>query len=339
MKTALFAYSRQGCRTARRMIDFFSNGSVRAYTMERFQENGFEVLPKPSRHLYGELFQWADAMIFVGAAGIAVREIAPFVWDKRTDPAVISVDELGRFVVPLLSGHIGGANELALKLADFLGAEPVITTATDINGKFSVDAWAAKQGLFMDSIGTAKAVSAEILERSVPLFSDFPIIGKLPTGVTAGSTGKIGICISCCRKNPFERTLLLVPPVVRLGIGCRRGTSAQAIKGAVETVLSENNIHPKAVKSVSSIDLKANEEGFLEFCQEKGITPSFYTAEELKAVPGKFTAAECVLWATGVENVCERAAMIGAKELLVKKTICNHVTVAAAAESWEVCFE
>lgn len=338
MKTALFAYSRQGCRTARKVMEALG-GEVRAYTMERFQEKGFESLVKPSRPLYGELFQWADAMVFVGSAGIAVREIAPFVRDKRTDPAVLSIDELGRYVIPLLSGHIGGANELALNLADAIGATPVITTATDINGKFSVDVWAAKHGLFIDSIGTAKAVSAEILEGAVPLSSDFPITGNLPNGVIMGGSGKIGICISCYQKKPFECTLLLVPAVVHLGIGCRRGTSAEAIQGAVETVLSENNIHPKAVKSVSSIDLKANEEGFLEFCRGKGITPSFYTAEELKAIPGTFSAAECVLRATGVENVCERAAMIGAKNLLVKKTICNHVTVAAAAESWEVCFE
>ena len=339
MKTALFAYSRRGCQTARKVKASLSGGEIRAYTMERFQEEGFEALPKPSRPLYGELFQWADAMVFVGSAGIAVREIAPFVRDKRTDPAVISIDELGRFVIPLLSGHIGGANELALKLAYALGAGPVITTAPHLNGKFYVDAWAAKQGLFIDNMSTAKAVSAEILETPVPLTSDFPIAGNLPNGVVKGDSGKIGICISCYPKKPFEKTLLLVPPVIHLGIGCRRGTPAEAIKGAVETVLLENNIHPKAVKSVASIDLKANEEGFLEFCRGIGIVPSFYTAEELKAVPGEFTAAECVLRATGVENVCERAAMIGADKLLVKKTIRNHVTVAAAAESWEVCLE
>ena len=146
MKVAVFAYSRQGCKTARRVMEYFHDAEVKAYTMARFEEEGFAPLERPSKPFYGPIFEWADAMVFVGSTGIAVREIAPFVKDKRTDPAVISMDELGTFVIPLLSGHIGGANELALKLAEVLEATPVITTATDINKKFSVDAWA---GLFI----------------------------------------------------------------------------------------------------------------------------------------------------------------------------------------------
>ena len=175
---------------------------------------------------------------------------------SRTDPAVLCVDELGRFVVPLLSGHIGGANALALRLAEGLGAVPVVTTATDVNGRFSVDAWAARQGLFLDSMKAAKAVSAAILEGPVPLCCDFPVEGELPPGVVRGDGGAVGVCVSWRRKAPFRETLLLVPPVLRLGLGCRRGIAPEAVRAAVEQVLDQHGIHPRAVKGAASIDLK-----------------------------------------------------------------------------------
>ncbi|MGN1003985.1 MAG: cobalt-precorrin 5A hydrolase [Oscillospiraceae bacterium] len=339
MKVAVFAYSKQGCLIARRVIEYFSGEELRAYTMERFQEAGFAPIQRPSKPFYGPIFEWADAMVFVGACGIAVREIAPHVRSKLTDPAVVSVDELGRFVVPLLSGHIGGANELAQELAGALDATPVITTATDIHGKFSVDAWAARQGLAITDLRSAKAVSAAILERPVPLTSDFPIVTELPNGVVPGESGDVGICISCEKKKPFDRTLLLVPPVLHLGLGCRRGASKEAIREAVEQVLNEHGIHRKAIKCAASIDLKANEAGLLAFCEENHWPIQFYAADELKAVPGEFTPSERVLRVTGVDNVCERSAMLGAEKLLVQKTIHNGVTVAVAAEHWEVRFE
>lgn len=338
MNVAVFAYSRRGCKTARRVMELFPEDEVRAYTMERFEEPGFGAVGKAGE-FYGPLFQWAQVLVFVGSVGIAVREIAPFVRSKLTDPAVISMDELGRFVIPLLSGHIGGANALALRLAEAVGGMPVITTATDINGKFSVDAWAARQGLAITDLSAAKAVSAAILERPVPLSSAFPVVTGLPNGVTEGDSGELGIRISVKKEAPFARTLLLVPPAVQLGIGCRRGTSAERIGAAVDAVLREYKIHPKAVCQVGSIDLKRDEAGLLEFCRKRGLPVRFYTAEELWAVPGEFTPSQRVLEVTGVDNVCERAAMAGAKKLLVRKTALEGVTVAAAAKAWEVRFE
>lgn len=338
MKIAVFAYSRQGCRTARKVLSRFPEAERRAYAMERFSEEGFLPLGKPSRPFYGDLFGWADAMVFVGSCGIAVREIAPHVRDKRTDPAVLCIDELGRFVIPLLSGHIGGANDLARLLAEHLDATPVITTATDINRKFSVDAWAAQQGLVIDSMPLAKAVSAAILENDIPLCSDFPVVTAYPQGVVPGDSGELGICISWERKEPFAKTLRLIPKILHLGIGCRRGTETAAITEAVEQVLNGKNIDARAVECVASIDLKAKEPGLLAFCQENQWPVSFYSAEQLREVEGEFTSSGFVQSITGVDNVCERAALLGADRLLVKKTALNGVTVAIAAEKWEVRF-
>ena len=335
MRAAIFAFSRQGCLTARRIMEAYPDVTWQSYTMERFAEPGFlPITPK----CYGERFSSAETLVFVGSCGIAVRKIAPFVHDKRTDPAVICVDELGTFVIPLLSGHIGRANALARRMAEALTATAVITTATDINRKFSVDTWATEHGCAISSMKLAKAVSAAILEGDIPLQSDFPLVGTLPNGVISGETGNLGIYLTVSDKEPFENTLRLIPKVLHLGIGCRRGTEKEAIERAVTQVFKENGLDFRAVQSAASIDLKKDEEGLLSFCEEQNIPIRFYSAVELEAVPGEFTPSPFVRKVTGVDNVCERAALIGADHLIVKKTACHGVTVAVATEKWEVHF-
>lgn len=334
MNAAVFAYSRQGCETAGRVLALCGEGA-RGYTMEKYRVPGFEVLEKA---VYGNCFSQADAMIFVGSCGIAVRKIAPFVKDKRTDPAVICIDELGTFVIPILSGHIGGANALARRLAAGMNATAVVTTATDIHGKFSVDAWAAEQGYKIGSMRAAKAVSAAILEGDVPLCSDFPIAGALPPGVFAGNAGKIGIYVTAREETPFENTLRILPPAIHLGIGCRKNTTSGAIRDAVRQVFQSHRLDLRAVKCAASIDLKAEEPGLLDYCREMGFPIHFYSAEVLQSVPGDFTPSTFVRKTTGVDNVCERAAMMGAEKLIVRKTAYNGVTVAVAAENLEVRF-
>lgn len=339
MKIAVFAYSRRGCRTARKAMLCFPGAEFKAYTMERFAAEGFSTLRCPAKPFYGGLFQWADLMLFIGSCGIAVREIAPHVRDKRTDPAIVCIDELGRFVISLLSGHIGGANEMTLRIAKQLEATPVITTATDINNRFAVDAWAAKQGFVIDNIRYAKAISAAILERNIPLICDFPITTDYPSGVVPGNNGDLGICISWQKRSPFERTLRLVPTILHLGIGCRKGTTEAKIHEAVEAVLMQNDVDVRAIKCVASVDLKANEAGLLEYCKNRSLPVIFYSAEELRGVPGELASSAFVQSIVGVDNVCERAALVGAEKLIVKKTALNGVTVAIAAETLEVCFE
>ena len=338
MKLALFCYSLRGKEMAARVLGAFSDWEVRSYAPARYAGEGFAPLERPPRPFYAGLFPWADAMVFVGACGIAVREIAPFVKSKVTDPAVLSRDELGQFVIPLLSGHIGGANALARRLAKELGATAVVTTATDVTGRFPVDDWAARNGWAISSLGVAKAYSAAILEEDLPLVSDFPILTELPNGVYAGDRGDLGLCLSWHKKEPFGKTLRLIPRTLHLGLGCRRGTEEEAIRAAVDGVLAERGIDPAAIRCAASIDLKKDEEGLLEFCEELGLVPAFHTAEELRALPGDFTASPLVEKVTGVDNVCERAALLGAETLLVKKQAGGGVTVALAAEHTEVRF-
>ncbi|MBQ6012579.1 MAG: cobalamin biosynthesis protein, partial [Firmicutes bacterium] len=135
------------------------------------------------------------------------------------------------------------------------------------------------------------------------------------------------------------RTLRIIPRVLRLGIGCRRGTEADAIESAVRSVLKDHGIDLRAVKSAASIDLKKDEAGLLEFCSRWELPAAFYTADELRSVPGDFTPSPFVEKVTGVDNVCERAAAFGGGRIIVKKTAMDGVTCAVAMEDTEVSFE
>lgn len=338
MRGALFAYSRQGCARARQIAAALPEVSLRCYAAARLEEAGFEGIGQPSRDVYGAQFAGADVLIFVGACGIAVRAISPHIQRKDQDPAVLVVDEGGRFVLPILSGHIGGANRLARTLAQALGATPVITTATDGRGRFSVDEWAARRGYVIGDLDLAKQVSAAILEGEVPLLCDLPCSTPYPQGVAAGKDGPLGIYVGYRKTQPFARTLSILPPGLHLGIGCRKGISRQAIEEGVWRVLEEHDLDRRAICSVASIDLKAAEPGLLAFAQANGWPLRCYSSQELLAVEGQFTASDFVRSVAGVDNVCERAARMEAEHLIVTKTAWKGVTVALAAEKVEVSF-
>ena len=339
MKAAIFAYSRNGMKTAGRLMTLLGGNECDLFAPKRIAAAPFKPIPAASKDFYGDLFSRTDAIIFVGACGIAVRSIAPHLKSKLTDPAVICIDEQGQYVIPILSGHIGGANELAKQLASGLGAQAVITTATDINGKFSVDTWAAANGFIIDNMQRAKEISAAILEQDVALSAMLPVASKLPQGLILKESGPAGIFIGWEKRKPFEVTLNLIPQNLCLGIGCRKGTSAGSIRQAVSSVLDRYAIDQRSIKLAASIDLKAGEPGLLEFCRMMDIPLRCYSARELLSAEGPFSHSDFVQTVTGVDNVCERAAMMTADRLIVPKTIFEGVTVAIGAEIKEVHFE
>ncbi len=284
-----------------------------------------------------------DLIVFVGAAGIAVRAVAPYLAGKAFDPAVLVIDEAGRFVIPILSGHIGGANALAQRLADGLGAQAVITTATDGRAAFAVDSWAAAHGCAVVDPQNIKHVSGALLRgEPVGLRSDFLVEGRLPAQVTLDGTPDSGFVIGFDTKAaPFAHTLHLVPRVVFLGIGCRRGTDVQTIEKAVQAVLDSAGVPWEAVRGVASIDVKQNEPGLLRCCEAHGLPLTVFSAETLQAVSGDFTPSDFVARTVGVDNVCERAAVCAAAggALLCRKTAQNGVTTALAQQDFRACFE
>ena len=284
-------------------------------------------------------FPKADGLIFVGAAGIAVRAIAPYIEKKWKDPAVVVVDECARFAIPLLSGHLGGANRLAREISRVCGAQAVVTTATDINGVFAVDEWAKSQQLRIADPMRIKHISGTLLSGgNVKLYSTYPIDGECPSGVLRTETLPADIAVSVRQENAV---LSLVPQTVVLGVGCRKGTKQSVIESVLNRFLQESNLRIESICAVASIDLKKEEAGLIGFCQEHGWPFQTYTAEMLRSVSGTFTPSEFVSQVTGVDNVCERSAvLVSGGRLSFRKFAADGVTMAAAEKparfNWNV---
>ena len=279
-------------------------------------------------------FQTGNGLVFVGAAGIAVRAVAHYVSSKATDPAVVVVDEGGRYAVPLLSGHLGGANDLARTIGRVCGAAPVLTTATDINGTFAVDEWAKRQNCAIPDAGKIKRVSSLLLSGGcVRIRSSWPIEGEAPPGVTVvdGKDCDIRLDIRTGDKD----VLRLVPRIAVLGVGCKRGTSQDTIEAALAAMLGKSGLSQMAICAVATIDLKKNEPDLVAFCVSHGWPLYTYSAAQLQTVSGSFTYSAFVQRVTGVDNVCERSAVLAAGgPLRWKKNAGNGVTRAIALKPY-----
>lgn len=359
MKYTVIAFTQNGLRLGERIYRFLSSGENQ---IRLFVKSKYVTIPSEShaKQVTETLSQWAekwipgcDGVIFVGASGIAVRTMAPFVKDKRTDPAVVVLDEKGRFSISLLSGHLGGANELAGQLGEAVGAIPVITTATDVNRQFAVDVFAKKNGLLISDMKLAKEVSALILQGKV-LYAGMGKGWMKPASerilkelagvfqfVEQGEKSPDGRQGTFWIQTGENQILHLIPQNMILGIGCRKGTACEAIEQLVLQVLEENGIFREAVKKVCSIDLKKEEQGLLAFCEKWKVPFVTYSSQALQQTEGVFTPSKFVSQVTGVDNICERSAVLGSSqgELLVKKQAGGGVTAACAVEDWSVDFE
>lgn len=333
MKIFIFSFTRQATSLSLKLYDHFSEHQISctAYAMEKYAfSSKLTPLIKPLKEQVKDCFEKENVLIFISACGIAVRSIAPFIEQKTTDPCVLVIDEKGDFVISLLSGHIGGGNEFTQKTADFLHATPIISTATDLNHKFSVDTFAKKHNLFLSDLKLAKEVSSSLLD-DIPIgLSGIIPDGELPDGLNL-SKEKTGICISAFMKPvPFSHTLFLIPKQVVLGIGCKKHTSFAHLDSFVTSILQSYDIHPKSLAAITSIDLKKEEAGLLELAEKYQIAFITYDTDTLLQVPGNFSSSEFVKTITGVDNVCERSTLAYTKsnQLFLKKTAYQGMTIA-----------
>ena len=292
------------------------------------------------------MFHDCGLIVFIGATGIAVRAIAPCIRSKDSDPAIVVVDELGKYSIPILSGHIGGANRYAEMIANEIGAAPVITTATDINGLFAADRWASENGYAVEDIKEIKYISAAMLRgESVGIISDFDIHGSIPHGLEPDANTQYGICISDEPEHIYAHTLCLLPKRIIVGVGSRAGAAENALIDLFNEICRRYGIRKKSVAAVATIDLKRKEPAVVSLAEYLGTELKTYTAEELGKAEGDFTGSEFVKAITGTDNVCERAAAVCGAELgrktniFVKKTIGKGVTAAVAVMDWSVDFE
>lgn len=334
----IISFTDRGRAVSRTLAAALTDHAVQQYA----KADGF--LPYASVRAFAEeAMTQADLLVFVGAAGIAVRAIAPFVRSKDEDPAVLVIDENGRFVISLLSGHIGGANAWAQRLAQTLQAVPVITTATDGRGVFAVDSWAVQHHCSVKDIREIKYISGALLRgERVGLRSDFPINGALPDGVQINAPQDNGILLSIREPEqmPFAHTVQLVPRIVHVGVGCKKQTEPRALQSWADGILQELRIVPQAVASVSSIDLKREEAAVLELAQAWRVPAQFYSAQELEQVAGDFPPSAFVRKITGTDNVCQRAAAKASENgrCLLAKTAKDGMTISIYEKEWRAEF-
>jgi len=309
----IVAFTRDGTELASRLAGNIENSRV--FAPFRFAGDKVEPLKGTVFDWAGEWFSRAGAMVFVSAVGIAVRTIAPHVKNKTTDPAVVALDDLGQNVVSLLSGHIGGGNDLARKIAGMTGGRAVVTTATDTHGIEAFDEWAVQNNCAIQNHEAIKTVSMEMLDNnSVGVAITDELFDELTP--------------------PWPVTLWLRPRVLILGVGCKRGIEKETFGAAVGDFLKGTGKSPLSLKAVASIDLKRDEPAIVSFCREQEVPFLTYSAEELSQIEGHFSSSQRVLEVTGVDNVCERAAVLAAGNgaLLRNKTLYSGISLALARE-------
>ena len=290
---------------------------------------GFTPVAEPLSEWARERFREHAALLFVGAAGIAVRAIAGAVRDKLDDSPVLVIDDLGQFVIPILSGHAGGANRIAATIAGLIGAVPVITTSTDIHGAFSADTFARERGLKIRNREGIKTVSAKAIE------------GKPVTLSIKNYPPKEPVDIIIADETDREYSLLLSPREYVLGVGMKRDTDPEKAEVFFLEFLKRNGIEPADLYAVATIDLKENEPAIRSFCDRMRLPLFSYDAALLNQAQGTFTASAFVKQMTGTDNVCERAAVLCAgpgAELLAGKTAGDGITAALARRKLQGTF-
>lgn len=294
--------------------------------------------------------QFADyaGHVFIMAAGIVIRAIAPVIENKTKDPAVVVMDEQARHAISLLSGHIGGANALAGQVADAVGATPVITTATDVNRVPAIDVLALEQGLVIENPSAIKHVHMAFLRQEPVwlfdprgLFKDIiddrrvdriNVLEAMPAPGGSNVRQRVGIYVDDRVVALEDEVLVLRPPTLAAGIGCNRGTDMLEIKELMVSVFTDRNLSVSSLRSLASIDLKADETGLLTLSRSEKIPIFFFSREELNNVGNIQTPSEAVRRAVGVKSVCEAAAILAAGhgELIIPKQKTRNATLAVA---------
>lgn len=352
MNVAVFSFTEIGCRENVRLSKLLTERgyACEGYTVSRHSRQfGLKEFPADLKQWIGE--RWGDyTFMFIGAAGIAVRYIAPWVKDKFTDSAVLVMDEKGQYVIPLLSGHIGGAVELSREIGMLAGATPVLTTGTDVQGRFAVDVFAKKNHLHICSRTAAKKVSAAVLGgETVGFYSEYPVEGELPDGLAScTSFGQLqhfeaGVAVTDGRDGPYKESdtiLRLLPKNLVVGIGCRRGTGKNELQSSLGQLLGDLKVCESQISMFASIDLKEDEEGIQELAAYYHVPFQVYPAEELVKTQIDSPPSAFVLSVTGVDNVCERAARIACPDgsLLQPKIKMDKVTFAVNRKNIVVHF-
>ena len=279
-----------------------------------------------------------DCIIGIMAAGIMVRNTCTLIKNKMEDPAVLVMDDQGKHVISLLSGHFGGANEIALKIAEISGAEPVITTATDTHGKMGIDSIARKYYLDIEDFKMIKTINSALIEnKKVDLYipTKFEFIFKDP--MVNNSYNKFESYNNELIVSYEGNSLILKPKKLVFGIGARKGVSKDRVHNAVCEAIKLLKLSSERIDSFATGEMKKNERGIVEIASNLNVPLEIVTVDQIKSFScPNCSSSEFVEMKFGIPGVCEPSALITAgknSRLILKKTSFNGVTIAAAVSS------
>jgi cobalt-precorrin 5A hydrolase len=357
---AVVAITRRGVETAlkiKRALDNAGLSSV-VYAPKKYSQNGVVPIDKKLAEFVKENYSSVDALVGVMASGIIIRFVAPLLESKLTDPAVIGVDASGKFVISLLSGHYGGANELARIIARGIGGTAVITTASDATGKQSVDELARTLHLTILNPESLAAVNSVIVNEDrlvVVLIGNVEIpldqVGCYEVKRAKTASQALGIIDNydagvLVTSEPPPRDVLRIDKVVKpftvlktkrviVGLGARKDSSVDSIIEAVDNALEQAHVQLASVDRFATVDIKRDSPAMIKALEELGKPLEFLSVDALRSVSYKDLSpdSKLVQEKIGVGGVCERAALLAAgknPELILKKTKLNGVTVAIA---------
>ena len=351
---AVVAITKHGVELARKLSNSFPNSDL--YYMKKFEkgdegEKNIQLFDGSVRLLLPALFQNYRGIILIISLGAVVRMIAPILKDKKSDPAVVVIDDKGEHVISVLSGHLGGANELTREVASLLQAKPVITTASDVQKTIAVDLFGHRFGWVWESAEKLTPVSASVVnEEEVAVVQESGESGwwiydaPLPKNIKVYSSIKEALAakpdaalVVTHRQLTAEEHLILEngvlyrPKVIVLGVGCNRGTSAEEIESVIDEALEEYKLSKKSVKAIVSIDLKKDEAGLIELTQKYHWEFVCYSPSELNQVAIEHPS-DTVYKFTGAYGVSEPAAKLysGADQLILSKKKSGNVTLSIA---------
>jgi cobalt-precorrin 5A hydrolase len=329
MKTAIISFNKQGEELAEK---FKTNINAELYIKSDYNNCTLS-------ELIGELMGKYKALIFISSTGIAVRAIAPYIKSKDIDPAVIVIDILGKFVISLLSGHLGGANELAAKIADIIKAELIITTATDNLGLVAPDIIAKENNLVIDDLKKAKKIASLLVEGKKVAFFDEENKIKVPKGYTDNLEEAQGVVHVTNKINKDsnldmleQSRLQLIRRNIILGIGCRKSYSPEKMRNIVLEKLDEFNIDKRSVKTIATVEVKKDETAIIELSQYLKAELKISTLEEIKTIQDKYKGSDFVEKSIGVRAVCEPCVELAGGIHLTNKISCEGMTICIGRE-------
>lgn len=355
MKLGIIALTPKGVELAQKISALWPDAAELYYPLKVKGVSGGTGFSEPLHSVVPDLFVRHKELLFIMSLGIVVRVIAPCLKDKYSDPAVVVMDEKGQHAISVLSGHLGGANKLAAQIAALVGARPVITTASDLQGKMALDVLAREKKLEIEPKENLKHLNSALVQgERVTVYCDFnqedlsalqELIGNWAeiaplNGYSVNAKHAVAFITNKKLREPTVPYIYLRPKNLWVGVGCRSGTSQEEVLTAILEALELTGRSIYSVQSICSVDLKAEEQGLLEAAKLLGLPLQFFSKDELKSriKSDNLSKSSFVLEKIGVEGVCEPAALLGGNSahLILPKTRWPKVTVAIAEGSWRL---